>query len=49
MDLIAPSVQAITLNGEPLDPATHFDGVRITLPALAAQNTLTVDAHRAPT
>ena len=26
IDLIADSVQAITLNGESLDPATHFDG-----------------------
>ncbi len=44
VDLIAPSVEAITLNGESLDPATHFDGVRITLPSLAEHNTLTVDA-----
>ncbi|SDP16184.1 aminopeptidase N [Pedococcus dokdonensis] len=47
IDLIAPSVQAITLNGEPLDPATHFDGVRITVPATAEHNTLTVDATAA--
>jgi aminopeptidase N len=47
VDLIAPSVEAITLNGEQLDPATHFDGVRISLPATAAQNTLTVDATAA--
>ncbi|WP_406831468.1 aminopeptidase N [Pedococcus sp. KACC 23699] len=47
VDLIAPSVQAITLNGESLDPATHFDGVRITLPSLAEHNTLTVDATAA--
>jgi aminopeptidase N len=47
VDLVAPSVQAITLNGETLDPATHFDGSRVTLPALAAQNTLTVDATAA--
>ena len=32
VDLIAPSVEAITLNGEPLDPATHFDGVRVSRP-----------------
>ena len=32
VDLIAPSVEAITLNGEALDPATHFDGVRVTPP-----------------
>ncbi|KQU66492.1 aminopeptidase N [Phycicoccus sp. Root101] len=47
VDLIAPSVEAITLNGESLDPATHFDGVRITLPSLAEHNTLTVDATAA--
>ncbi len=47
VDLIAPSVQAITLNGEQLDPATHFDGVRITIPSTAEQNTLTVDATAA--
>ncbi|GAA4732487.1 aminopeptidase N [Pedococcus ginsenosidimutans] len=47
VDLIAPSVEAITLNGEALDPATHFDGVRITLPRLAEHNTLTVDATAA--
>ena len=47
VDLIAPSVEAITLNGEELDPATHFDGVRITLPRLAEHNTLTVDATAA--
>ena len=44
IDLIADSVQAITLNGEQLDPAAHFDGVRISLPAVGEQNTLTVDA-----
>ncbi|TQJ51452.1 aminopeptidase N [Phycicoccus sp. SLBN-51] len=44
IDLIAESVQSITLNGEQLDPATHFDGVRIQLPELAGQNELTIDA-----
>ena len=47
VDLIAPSVEAITLNGEPLDPATHFDGVRVRVPATAERNTLTVDATAA--
>ena len=47
VDLIAPSVQAITLNGEQLDPAAHFDGTRITIPATAEQNTLTVEATAA--
>ena len=45
IDLIAASVQEITLNGESLDPATHFDGVRVQLPALrSGANTLTIDA-----
>ena len=44
VDLIAPSVEAITLNGESLDPATHFDGNRVRVPGLAADNELIVDA-----
>jgi aminopeptidase N len=44
IDLIAESVEAITLNGEPLDPASHFDGNRVRLPGLRASNELTVDA-----
>jgi aminopeptidase N len=44
IDLIAESVQSLTLNGESLDPAAHFDGVRIELPAVAGQNELVVDA-----
>ncbi|WP_062204314.1 aminopeptidase N [Demequina salsinemoris] len=44
IDLIAPSVLSITLNGESLDPATHFADSRITLPGLAADNELTVVA-----
>ena len=45
IDLIAASVEQIVLNGESLDPATHFDGVRIQLPALrSGANTLTIDA-----
>jgi aminopeptidase N len=45
IDLIAASVERITLNGEPLDPATHFDGVRVRLPALrSGANELTIDA-----
>ncbi|NYG08009.1 aminopeptidase N [Phycicoccus badiiscoriae] len=47
VDLIAPSVEAITLNGEALDPATHFDGVRVQVPTTAERNTLTVDATAA--
>ncbi len=44
IDLVAPDVTAITLNGVTLDPATHFDGARIELPGLAAENELVVDA-----
>jgi aminopeptidase N len=45
IDLIAASVEQITLNGESLEPATHFDGVRVRLPALrSGANQLTIDA-----
>ena len=45
IDLIAASVEQITLNGESLDPATHFDGVRVQLPSLkSGANTVTIDA-----
>ena len=45
IDLIAPEVLSITLNGEELDPATHFADSRITLPNLAEHNELTVAAN----
>ncbi|MFD4140761.1 aminopeptidase N [Streptomyces sp. NPDC058572] len=45
VDLIAPAVTGITLNGEELDPATAFDGSRIALDSLAAENLLVVDAQ----
>ena len=45
IDLIAPEVLSITLNGEELDPATHFADSRIALPNLAASNELTVVAN----
>ncbi|TWE13432.1 aminopeptidase N [Rudaeicoccus suwonensis] len=44
IDFIGPSVEAITLNGESIDPATHFDGARISLPSVAADNTLVIEA-----
>ncbi|MEV6791402.1 aminopeptidase N [Streptomyces sp. NPDC051320] len=44
-DLVAPSVNAVTLNGRALDPAVVFDGARITLDDLAAENVLMVDAQ----
>lgn len=43
VDLVAPSVQRIELNGSEIDTAAFADH-RITLPALAAHNTLVVDA-----
>ncbi|MGW0575465.1 aminopeptidase N [Streptomyces sp. NPDC002920] len=43
-DLIAPSVTAVSLNGRDLDPGEVFDGTRILLEDLAAENELVVDA-----
>ncbi|WP_372345816.1 aminopeptidase N [Streptomyces sp. KL116D] len=45
VDLIAPSVTAVSLNGEDLDPAAVFDGNRIHLEGLAEENELVVDAQ----
>ncbi|GLW14073.1 aminopeptidase [Streptomyces sp. NBRC 13847] len=44
-DLLAPAVTSVTLNGRELDPAEVFDGTRIALDDLAAENTLVVDAR----
>ncbi|WP_328581983.1 aminopeptidase N [Streptomyces sp. NBC_00370] len=44
-DLIAPSVTALSLNGHELDPAAVFDGSRIALDGLQAENVLVVDAQ----
>ncbi|AJE85625.1 aminopeptidase [Streptomyces albus] len=44
-DLIAPHVTAVSLNGEDLDPVAVFDGARILLEDLAAENELVVDAQ----
>ncbi|MFG2398975.1 aminopeptidase N [Streptomyces lydicus] len=44
-DLLAPEVVSVTLNGRELDPATVFDGTRIALDDLAAENTLVIDAR----
>ncbi|MGW3039457.1 aminopeptidase N [Kitasatospora sp. NPDC001159] len=48
IDLVAPSVEEITLNGAPLDPASFADS-RIPLPNLAAENELRVVADCAYT
>ncbi|MCF6526011.1 aminopeptidase N [Streptomyces sp. JJ36] len=45
VDLVAPEVLSATLNGRPLNPDTDFDGSRLALPGLAAENELTVDAR----
>ena len=44
-DLVAPSVTAVSLNGKDLDPGSVFDGTRIRLEDLAAENELVVDAQ----
>ena len=44
LDLIAPTVTEMTLNGQPLDPGA-FDGERIRLTGLAAENELRVAAE----
>ncbi|MDT0446766.1 aminopeptidase N [Streptomyces johnsoniae] len=43
-DLLAPHVHSVTLNGEPLVVDQVFDGTRIALAGLAAENELVVDA-----
>ncbi|MFE9449350.1 aminopeptidase N [Streptomyces sp. NPDC006739] len=44
-DLIAPAVTSVSLNGKDLDPGAVFDGARISLEDLAAENELVVDAR----
>ncbi len=43
-DLVAPTVREATLNGVAIDPATAFDGTRLQLANLAADNELRVVA-----
>jgi aminopeptidase N len=45
LDLIAPSVRSITLNGRSLDPAEAFADDRVHLPDLLASNEVTVEAE----
>ena len=45
LDLIAPEVESVELNGRALDPAEVFRDSRITLPDLAAHNVVTVVAR----
>ncbi|MFJ6417285.1 aminopeptidase N [Paeniglutamicibacter sp. NPDC091659] len=44
IDAVTATVRSVNLNGTELDPAEVSDGVRITLPNLAAENTLVIDA-----
>jgi aminopeptidase N len=44
-DLIAPAVTSVSLNGRDLDPGEVFDGTRVLLEDLAAENELVVDAR----
>ena len=44
IDAQTKSVEKITLNGEDLDPKTHSDNVRISLPNLQSDNTLLIEA-----
>ena len=46
-EFLAPTIEAIELNGDRIDPGAHFDGLRITLPSLAADNVLRVVAEGA--
>ncbi|WP_101257400.1 aminopeptidase N [Streptomyces barkulensis] len=43
-DLLAPAVASVTLNGRELNVDEVFDGTRVALDSLEAENTLTVDA-----
>ena len=45
VDLVAPHVHSVTLNGEPLNADRVFDGTRVQLDNLAAVNELTIDAR----
>ncbi len=45
LDLVAPDVLAVTVNGRSVDPATVFDGTRVALPEIAATNEVTVVAR----
>jgi aminopeptidase N len=49
IDLIAPTVRTVTLNGRALDPATVVADSRIALEGLAARNELRVEAECAYT
>jgi aminopeptidase N len=45
LDLVAPDVESVTLNGRPLDPAEVYRGSRVWLTGLEAANEVTVVAR----
>ncbi|MFM2437494.1 MAG: aminopeptidase [Actinomycetota bacterium] len=45
LDLIAPAVHRVELNGQELDPSKVVDGSRVQLADLAAANTVVIDAE----
>ena len=47
LDFIAPAVTEVVLNGTSLDPVTVYDGSRITLEGLQAENEVRVVAEAA--
>jgi aminopeptidase N len=47
LDLIAPTVRKVVVNGEERDPATVYDGARVGLDNLAEENEVTVVADGA--
>ncbi|NUR60960.1 MAG: aminopeptidase N [Catenulispora sp.] len=47
VDLLAPTVRSVTLNGAALDPAEVFDGARVHLRDLRAENVVVIDADAA--
>ena len=47
LDLLAPTVHSVTLNGVTLEPHQVFDGSRITLTGLASENEVVIDADGA--
>jgi aminopeptidase N len=47
VDLLAPAVRSVTLNGAALDPAEVFDGARVHLSGLQAENVVVIDADAA--
>ncbi|GAA1977479.1 aminopeptidase N [Catenulispora subtropica] len=47
VDLLAPAVRSVTLNGVALDPAEVFDGARVHLAGLQAENVVVIDADAA--